>query len=238
MQLKTKSLGSEAITVHAVQAVVVYEMLCEQQQNEKGYYITQHDIVDGAVREGKPITREGLMRLCKSMIPSLARKRLSFINDEVIAYNCSAIHPTVIWWRRSSAETLYFTENTGIKSGRYPVPPLLFMLKDQSLHVWALGSNQRPYPHTVYYSPPFPNCQGGKVCLGNSEIPESTELDSLKIWESVFFKSTFTEFEEPQLKKITVRDLWKSLKGKKRFPNVCLVPQGKVLDILVKGGLE
>ena len=187
------------------------------------HLVMTHRIVGGEIAEGRPITRQSLRDLVQLIMPMLKEDAV-YLSPEMLVY--SPLNDIMGWWTPASVRNLFFLKNTGIKSGKAPVPPTLFVASGGRLRVWALAKNERPSPKsTLYYSPYF-NVYDNGTCMGDMKVPQTTGLQAMRDWEALFFNSAFTLAAEPELKSITAKELWKSLieKNAKKFPVECLVP--------------
>ena len=195
-------------------------------------FVTMHRIRNGEVCEGFPVTRRKLLNLFKRIQPSL-KSDLSYLPENVLAY--SPYNVVLLWWLPGGVRHLFFDESTKIKSGKAPVPPLLFRYNGIGLTVFALKENKRPLPETDIFHSPFYNWG----CMGNVRLPEKPGPADTKKLEDLFFRSAFTFHNPPKLQGTTGDGLWQSLvgSGKEQFPSGCLVKAGKLRDLL-KGGAD
>jgi len=98
---------------------------------------------------------------------------------------------------------LYFDTKTGIPSGKYPLPKLVFKLEGSSLKVFALKRNDTLTDHALLYHALLLNIgRQGNVCTGNA----SMDYDGFEFYEDIkgfveqqFFRSVFTETHHNQL---------------------------------------
>ena len=116
-------------------------------------YVTLHRIQDGSVLEGKPITKKQLLRLCQSVMPKLKAKTI-YLPPEVLSYN-TIDGSAMVWWKPAGVQTLFFSKEMKIKSGKAPLPPLVFIFNQGSIRTVALKEDRRPDPETDVYFTPF-----------------------------------------------------------------------------------
>ena len=207
-----------------VEAIVVYE----RENVDYNYYpnykhlVTRHRIVRGMIAEGRPITRSVLKNLVKMVLPNI-KDEPCIIPPEVLFY--APMDNFVAWWVPSGERNLFFHKNTGIKTGRYPVPPSLFAVKNRRLHVWALRENHRPSEETRLYHTPFFNVFENGTCMGDMALPRENGIRGIEKWNRLFFESAFTAASTPVLKGISGKQLWRSIRGMKgKFPSKHLAP--------------
>lgn len=187
------------------------------------YYVALHGVFNGEIAEGRPITKEALIDIVSKFTP-LLKDEVSYIPPEVIFY--SHMNEFVVWTSPPQIRTLFFHKNTGIKTGKAPVPATLFAVKKKGLYVWALKENSRPILDTPLFHTPFYNVYPHGTCLGNMTVPKRDGIQTIKEWERLFFESAFTSGANPVLKGISGKELWASLirSDKKDFPVKYLKP--------------
>ena len=128
---------------------------------------------------------------------------------------------------------VFFTKETGLRSGTYPLPATLFLVVNRTLHTWALSTAVRPEPRApVYHSPFFNVYEDGACCMGNIDLPQNASPGDISEWEEAFFDGACNGHIAPKLQGIDPYDLWKTIKGKKEFPQEYLVPCGTVEDVI------
>ncbi|KKL72317.1 hypothetical protein LCGC14_2086130, partial [marine sediment metagenome] len=77
---------------------------------------------------------------------------------------------------------LYFDTKTGIPSGKYPLPKLIFKLEGNALKVFALNRKDSITDGTPLYHAPLLNIgRQGNVCMGNA----SMDYDGFDYYEDV-----------------------------------------------------
>ena len=95
------------------------------------------------------------------------------------------------------------------------------------LYVRVLSTSRRPGPDTKVAAAPYWNVDGdGAVCAGTMRTPKSLTVASIAAWQQAFFQSEFTH--PGGAGRLTKRRggttaLWRSLVGKKRFPQSTLI---------------
>ena len=123
----------------------------EEPGNSIDHYVTKHRVDgEGRLLEGAPLTREVLHKICSLVIPSL--QTMEYIPEKVLAYSPGT---AILWWTPGVRRRVFFTKETGLKSGTYPLPATLFLVVNRTLHTWALATTVRPEPGTAYLSQPL-----------------------------------------------------------------------------------
>jgi PRTRC genetic system protein B len=197
--------------------------------NSIDHYVVKHRIDrEGRLLEGAPLTRKVLRKICSLVIPSL--QTLEYLPERVLAYSPGS---AMLWWAPGAPRRIFFTKETGLRSGIYPLPATLFLVMNQTLHAWAVTASVRPEPSTIVYHSPFFNVyENGSCCMGDINIPRNASPRDVNVWEEVFFGGACTSHILPKLKGIDPYDLWKAAKGKTVFPHEYLVPCGTVGDVI------
>ena len=217
----------------AQHALVVYGYEKDARYEEPSccidHYITKHRVDgEGRLLEGTPLSREMLRRICFLVMPSL--QIMEYIPDSVLAHSPGT---AVLWWTPGGQKRIFFTKETGLRSGIYPLPATLFLVLNKTLYTWALTATKRPEPGTpIYHSPFFNVYEGGACCMGNIELPENASPASTHEWERAFFDGACNGHIMPKLQGVEPRKLWKAIEKKTDFPNEHLVPCGTVADII------
>jgi len=192
-------------------------------QNLPNIVVTRHSVYeDGSIGAGSPLTEEFVCAIGSHLLP------LDIIHERVIAQSANIM----IWWRPACVSRLTFAKSTGIASGKYPVPPLLFMLDGTMLFNWALRDNSRPVRETKLYRSPFFNIyDNGRCCMGDINIPDTANIEK---WEDIFVGGRCTKELPPTFKNGNPRDVWNQLKGKAVFPVETLRGTGETVKSVIE----
>lgn len=205
------------------QALIVYSTNpAEKNHMETKYYVEVSDIMqDGKkafIGSGKPVTKQTLQLLMDVVAK----------NDKQTYYSISDIVPTnllvidqrpgrnvIAWWQTSKRQTLLIKNKPSITAW---TPPLVFVVKNNSLVVAALNKNRRPSILTRLHHAPFFNVYSDhKVCLGNVKTPKTSgDINELiAAWEKSFWNSEFTDNVTGAYKKTDLQNWWrKKRRGK------------------------
>jgi PRTRC genetic system protein B len=147
----------------------------------------------------------------------------------------------MLWWLPEQSRPLFFRSEkafTEAMAGKpVPHPPLLFMARPGSLHLYALAKNERPTASTVLYQAPYYNIwSGGHMCRGNVSLPDALVPGEIEKWEELFFQTNFTHSNAGArcAFKGGHNALWKKLAGAKAkkpaFRAEWLLPQMRERD--------
>jgi PRTRC genetic system protein B len=222
----------------AQQALIIYgyekDPRYEEAPNSIDHYVTKHRVDgEGNLLEGAPLTRETLHKICSLVMPSL--QTMEYIPEKVLAYFPDT---AILWWTPGALRRVFFTKETGLRSGAYPLPATLFLVVNRTLHTWALSTTARPEPTIpIYHSPFFNVYEGGTCCMGNIELPRNASPGDIDDWEKAFFDGACNGHIAPKLQGTDPYRLWKAIDGKTEFPTGCLVPCGTLEDV-IKSAVE
>lgn len=201
-------------------------------------FITVHDIENGEVRAGRPLSRGALLSICSLVLPGIASKP-SYLPENILCYSdFAAGASTLIWWKAPSTQYLMFTKGMGVSNGRAPLPGLVFRVRNGSLNVWAVRGKERPRPATELCELPLPNISGGAVCMGNVQLEAKALPEHAEMWERAFFQSAFSPHHT--IKMVGTKPFaafWNDLIGSKRksFPEQVLNPTTTLQDVMESG---
>ncbi len=195
-----------------VNALVVYKNKEPDYESQLcRYFVMNHEILaNGNIGTGKPLTERFINDIMKNR-----DEKYRYVDEKVVMIS----NNVTVWWKPKSVEYLYFSNKTGIKSGRYPLPPMLFALKETNgyftLFNFALSENHRPVPKALVYHSPLLNVYGdGRCCMGNVGVPKSCDITA---WEKVYFGSICTPDLLPTVNENPIK-LWNGLLDKTEFP--------------------
>ncbi len=135
-------------------------------------------------------------------MPAFYEKSLGFkdlITKNVLKFSTKTKYAV---WVSESQERKLMYQGTKIKNGKYKVPPMLWILKNNALYVYALKSSNNITMDTKVYYAPFYNVNStGLVCMGSAYF-NGDHTDYSKIISDVqdkFFNSYFTISQNREL---------------------------------------
>jgi len=219
-----------------VKTLIVYRKMSEsdpyyEKASSPKFYVSLHNIRDGVVCEGHPVSKKDVYELCRLVMPGIDTV-VRYVPENVISYTPFSKYSVMVWWIPAGSKSMFFKIND-LTSGIASIPATLFAVIRGRLHVWALKADCRPTLTTPVYFPPYFNVFKDGTCMGNMEVPKKTDLLETSLWEDTFFGSAFTNESPPELKGITDEELWSSLVNtKKKFPTSCLKRWGTLKDVL------
>jgi PRTRC genetic system protein B len=227
-------VGSE-LELKLHQAVLLY-------RNDHGnrFMATVHGVVQKET-DGTPLLGSGQL-LSMAALRELTKQLGASCRAEFLPENVLARTPELIaWWTPAAARHMFFRDGSELAdfSGNlFPHPALLFVVRNGVLFVRALPNNRRPNPDARLAAAPYWNIDSdGAVCAGTMRAPKSLTVASIPAWQQAFFQSEFTH--PGGAGRLTKRKggtaaLWKSLAGKKIFPQSTLIEMEPLNEYLRK----
>lgn len=178
-------------TLRLVSAVLMYD------SGQGDVYATTHAIeVDATNPErrvlgaGAALTKDALAKFADAV--GKATAYAGFVPDNMLFTSPNLL----AWWVPAAVRTTWFkcsTDTLGTVSGQAAHPALVFVATSTDWFVFALPTSMRPTPSTALYHAPHMNVwDGGRICTGNVELPETLSAETIKAYEHAFFRSHFT----------------------------------------------
>ncbi len=174
-------------------------------------YVEHREIVNiegkDYLSEGKPLTKKALRDMLDIVIDSkntVFATVKELIPDNILYYDPRPGRLVLVWWQKPSERQLSGMYKRAVK---YKCPSLIYVLKDDSISIYAMKGIKKPTLKTALYHLPVPNIHDdGMVCMGNVKKPKHTvEISELvKLWENSFWLSKFDEglISESEFKKL------------------------------------
>jgi PRTRC genetic system protein B len=195
-------------------------------------YAEVHQIIDGEFQNARPLSREDLVafaRIADDKDNSAEKKCFPFRN--ILGFKSNAIETWITWI--CPAQQLELLFSTGIKSGKYYIPNLIFQSDGRTVRVYAIKqrSISKINKETKVYRAPFMNTgSSGSVCMGNVKMKKyKTLTEMIHIVETAFFKSKFTHTNYNEIVKGSLIDAFHNQQGK--FDEKLLLEYCKLEDI-------
>ncbi|WP_054287214.1 PRTRC system protein B [Gulbenkiania mobilis] len=217
LKVDTSLRDSEAISAFA--AIVLYG------KKDQVRYAVQHPVLENnQLGAGSPITHAGLQQSLLSLAQSQGGLTgQDFLPDNVLRYTPALL----AWWRKPGKRTVYFRRD-GEYSFTCQHPGLIFVATAAGLSICAVKGRNRPqYGEQVFHAPYMNVWEGGKLCSGNVQMPDSTLSNRIAAWEDAFFNSYFTHPNGTGLVKFKgdMIGLWEHMRQQpEKFPTSALVP--------------
>jgi PRTRC genetic system protein B len=123
----------------------------------------------------------------------------------------------IIWFNQPQERNLLFDKDYNVKSGKYKIPGLVFILTREESYCFAFKEPVFNSSNKLYLGP-FPNITEGSICMGNVDIDfESTYEDTINKFEVGFFNSIFTH--DAQVTTKSLYAIYREMeKNKSEFP--------------------
>ena len=200
------------------------------------HYISYHKIIGEGLTAGMPLTIETARNLLRCLEVDLVKFSFKGILPKNLIHFDFKESLRLLWIVHPKQQNLFFDTKTGVTSGFYPLPKLVFSLNGNTLQVFALKRNTDLNESTKLYHAPLLNInlQGG-VCMGNVSIDyEGFEFyeDIMGFIEKQFFNSVFTESHHNKLVKGNFVEVINNLNGKQRFDDALLIHSNLILKQL------
>lgn len=182
-------------------AIIGYEREDENYRND--HYFSYHEVAGTKLTAGMPLTKDTARNIFACLEGDLIKYRFKGMLPKNLIHFDFKGNFQLIWYVHPKQRMLYFDAKTGIPSGKYPMPKLIFKLEGNALKVFALNRKDSITDDTALYHAPLLNIgRQGNVCMGNA----SMDYDGFEYYEDVmgfveqqFFRSVFTETHHNQL---------------------------------------
>jgi len=175
-------------------ALIAYA--CEKDYLNSEYFLELRRIGrDGMMEAGKPVSRKFVQSLVENFTVESSSVPYGAIPKGLLYVHLR--EEKYVWHTPPCRKYLYFTGSLNIPNGEYCIPGLVWMVKGESLFLFAYKA-KRITANTQLYSAPFFNVRPkeGSVCLGNARVlvPEKNTFDFfIRGWENRFFLSKFSQ---------------------------------------------
>lgn len=200
--------------------IVIYK------NNHSITHASWHEVVNGVILEGKPLSETTLKRALESL-----NKNSKGLDKKILPGN-------VLY--HSPEEMIFFTPAM-VKPHLYkgggqlrPNPPLLWQVKSKQLRLFALGSDQRPSEDSKIYHAPYFNTTPQGVCTGDVKLPQEVSPHNQEAYIEGFFHSVFTHpsghknYNYPG----SFSEMWEEASRLGYFPVEYLLEYGSLKSIL------
>lgn len=183
---------------------------------------------DGEVRlgAGKPLSLRALKALAVQLGKEVVAENQGLLPERVLALRPDG---GIIWWLPAARRGLARKERPTLEAWW---PPLVLVLAEGGLSVFALREDGRPGPGSRLFRAPFWNVyQDGGVCMGSGKLPgRGSAEERVAAAEEAFIGTPFTH-EVGSGGAVRSKDLnavWARIAGtRRRFPRSELVPHAK-----------
>lgn len=187
---------------------------------------------------GQPLTVQSAKGIFSFIRGTEFEEKYSFrgiIPPNVLRFSSENVN--IVWTTEPSIRQLHFKEDLPINSGYYPVPRLLWRLKQDNLDVFALKGDENQLSTKLYQAPFLNVYSSGNVCMGSSDYKTKSRFYEMHIQraESGFFNSVFTHTNTDHVVKSNIVDVMNEMaeKKSKAFDTSLLVEIGKTIKDII-----
>ncbi len=208
----------------------------EDDYYNRSHYFSYHSVVGEKLTAGMPLTKDTARNIFTCLEGELIKFRFKGMLPKNLIHFDFKGHIQLVWYVHPKQHTLYFDTATGIPSGKYPLPKLVFKLEGNSLSVFAVLRNDQLSENMWLYNAPLLNVNGrGNVCMGNA----SMDYDGFEYYEDIigfveqqFFRSVFTATHNNNLVKGNIVNVMKENFEKPSFGDGLLIANKMTLSEL------
>lgn len=168
-------------------AIIVYES-----DEEESYYLESHDIEDGKLGAGVPLSMECISDIAKSFSAEHSITPHGKIPGNLLYADDRIGHQRYVWYNPPCKQHMFFHKKLNIPDGIYCIPGIIYEAKESGLNLYAFEGDT---PTEKLFKAPFFNTTDGRVCLGTTRIeyPSNPSYqDIMKYWENKFWLTEFT----------------------------------------------
>lgn len=161
--------------------------------NKMAYH--KYIIEENRLTPGQPMTVESIREIFKFVNDLGTQSSFQFkgiIPDNVLSFRTD--EKFIVWYTPPTKKQLYYPEKCPIASGVYPVPGLVWVLRDHSLTLFASKGKPTKEKDKLFQAPFFNINGGGSVCMGSAKFVSNSQHyeDIIKQVEEGFYNSRFT----------------------------------------------
>ncbi len=186
---------------------------------------------------GQPLSRKQLGEMV-GLASEQGQQQHFFIPTELLFWKTGYHQVKIVFWVRPGIYTI--TNRYIDRPLTCPFPSMIFIVENETFHVFAVRPNRRPAPSTPLFHMPIWNVSdNGRVCTGTCKFPDYSRLLNdpekiMKEWKTIFFNSEFThDFGPPAYRGMDLSEFWQKLDGQKKFPTTVLKScRKKLCDIM------
>ena len=165
--------------------IVAYES-----SSRHSYYLESR-MVDGSgnLAEGKPVSRKLIDGMVRTFSTTFAETPHGVLPSSMLYVDDRPGHKTFIWYNPPQKRSMTFVKSLSLKDGVYNVPGIVYVVRGDSLYVYAF-KGKRPSERRKLSRYPMFNVYGDcRVCLGSARVqkPRNYTWEALtKYWETMF----------------------------------------------------
>lgn len=217
-------------------AILVYK----DRSSSETVFASVHDIVDNkgvpTIAAGLPVTKKGLKEMMATLNPQ-EKEQPALLDQNLLAKGDDYL----VWYCPPQERQVWFKcKELGEVTAKVSLPGIVFAVAGNEWFVFATKGDGRPTAETeLFVAPLFNVWHGGRICVGNIDIPKRSNRYQPKIWEKSFWESNFTHPNIHEKGALTAHrggpfGLWRALLKGKKFPQSSLVTSGETLGQMFK----
>lgn len=199
----------------------------EDDYYNRSHYFSYHTIIGEKLTAGMPLTKDTARNIFSCLEGDLIKFRFKGMIPKSLIHFDFKGNLQLIWYVHPKQHTLYFDTKTGIVSGKYPMPKLIFKLIGNVLKVFAVLRKESLNESTPLYHAPLLNVNAqGKVCMGNATM----DYDGFEYYEDImgfveqqFFRSVFTATHHNRIAKDNIVEVMKRHFGQSSFDDGLMI---------------
>lgn len=200
----------------------------------------EYDSKTNSLSQGSLLTTNSLKAIFNFVLEDTSLKKTEYGFASIIPSNVlkfSSKSKRIVWVTPEREKKLLYQKSCPVKSGKYRIPAMAWVLKGNSLDVYALQSTENITEKTKLYNAPFFNISyAGLVCMGNA-VFDNKFTDYSKIIidvENKFFNSYFTHSNNNELlKKTNFTTYCEKVLNKNVFDNKLLIENELIIKNLL-----
>ncbi|SNZ01441.1 hypothetical protein [Flagellimonas pacifica] len=208
----------------------------EKDYYNRGYYFSYHNIVGEKLTAGMPLTKDTARNIFSCLEGDLFKFSFKGMLPKTLIHFGFKGNLQLVWYVHPKQYTLYFDAKTGIRTGKYPLPKLVFSLVAKTLSVFALNRSDTLGDSTPLYHAPLLNINArGKVCMGTATV----DYDGFEHYEDImgfveqqFFRSVFTETHHNNIAQGNIVQIMESNLDRPSFEDGILIKNNMTLNRL------
>ncbi len=215
------------------QAIIVYKW-------NSDYYLESHEISQGRMRAGQPVTEELVAGLAEYFGNRQAKNSIIKGRIPATLLHCEwhTTRKLLVWYNQPQPRKMFFAKALHIPTGIANQPGLIYVADGNELSVYAIKAG--PTDDAILHRAPYHNVDAdGEVCLGSAKVKQSSTItyqNQIERWEGLFWLSEFSHLTGSTSPiNGNLNTYWKNAVGsKKPFVNTLLLPTKQTLAQLLK----
>lgn len=173
-------------------AIVAYQ---HEGYRTSSYYLELRRINDkGVMGAGMPVPLTFLKTISENYVDSTGGMPHGALPETMLFCDTRRGSEKYVWYDPPCKRMMYFTQSLGMENTEYHIPGVVYVAKENSLHIYAY-KDKKPTAKTELFCGPFFNTTNGSVCLGSATIKKPLNPsfgEFIRYWEKRFWLTEFT----------------------------------------------